>query len=195
MTSDSTKLKILLKDCALGFYQHMFFLGKDVINSRGNQLLKYGFEKSPSLGLKGTSCYAFETDTQLIELYGSCAGVYSNDSQVVFLRERCKFYHWLPEHELIAGQWSLDDVDSGTPESIFTAVTPLLEWWVNYERWIQENFDPKYREQCFKDWSKIKSRPSWLAPEMATIWVSQFLEKRELMARPKKLLQNEYAVH
>ena len=195
MTSDSKKLKILLQDCARGFYQHMFFLGKDVINSKGNLLLKYGFEKSPSKGLKGTSCYSLTTDTQTIELYGSCAGVYSDDSQIVFLRERCKFYHWLPEHHLIAGQWSLDDVNLGSSESIFTALTPLLEWWVDYEKWIQENFETQYREQCYKDWSKIKSRPSWLTPELATEWVSKFLEKRELMTRPKKLLQSEYAVY
>ena len=195
MITDSKKLKILLKDCAQGFYQHMFFLGKDVMHPRGNQLNKYGFEKSPSLGLKGTSCYGLKTDEQLIELYGSCAGVYSEASQLVFLRERCKFYHWLPEHHLIAGQWSLDDVDSGSAESIFEAVTPLLKWWVHYEKWIAENFDTKYREQCYKDWSKIKSRPCWLPPELAVSWVSEFLEKRDLMDRPKKLLQNEYAIH
>ena len=68
MAGDGRKLGLLLKDCANGFYQQMYFLGKDVIHPRGNQLQAYGFVKSPSKGLKGTSCYTYEADLRTIEL-------------------------------------------------------------------------------------------------------------------------------
>jgi len=103
VSSDHKKLKLLLKDCANGFYQQMYFLGKDVIHSNGNQLIEYGFVKSPSKGLKGTSCYTYESTEGTLELYGSCAGYYSTESRTVFLRKRCRFYQWLPNHRLVAG--------------------------------------------------------------------------------------------
>lgn len=190
MTTDSKRLRLLLKDCANGFYQQMFFLGKDVMHPAGNQLIESGFKKFPSLGLKGTSCYSKRANNQLIELYGSCAGVYSKTSKLVFIRERCKFYHWLPDHPLVAGQWNLDNVEASDPEQIFISLTPLLKWWLEYEDWIQSNFGSKYREQCYKDWSKIKSRPCWLPPELATEWVRLLLEKQNSTLRPKKFLQS-----
>jgi len=173
----------------------MFFFGKDVIHPAGNQLIQYGFKKSPSQGLKGTSCYGLRTNKHLIELYGSCAGIYSDNSQLVFIRERCRFYHWLPEHHLIAGQWTLDDVQATNPERIFTDLIPLLKWWVEYESLIQDSFGPKYRELCYKEWAKIKSRPCWLKPDIATEWIKQFLEKQDQMLRPKKFLQSRHAIY
>ncbi len=190
MTIDSKRLRILLKDCANGFYQEMFFLGKDVLHPEGNQLINYGFNKTPSKGLKGTSCYGRKSNNQQLELYGSCAAIYSDTSRLVFLRERCKFYHWLPDHQLIAGQWSLENIESSTPEDIFTSLTPLLEWWVSYENWIQDNFGSKYRERCYKEWAKIKSRPCWLSPSSATEWVKLFIEQKDMMSRPKKFMQS-----
>jgi len=64
MSSENQKLRLLLKDCASGFYQQMYFLGKDVSHCCGNQLIEYGFEKSPSTGLTGTSCYTFINGSQ-----------------------------------------------------------------------------------------------------------------------------------
>ncbi len=184
----SQKLRILLKDCAAGFYQQMYFLGKDVIHPAGNQLIANGFKKSPSLGLKGTSCYAKKSDETLIELYGSCAGLYTEASKLVFLRKRCRFYHWLPEHRLIAGQWSQGDIDAGSPEEIFNSLTALLKWWVEYEAWIEGKFGKHYREECYKEWKKVKTKGSWLPPDVAVEWVAEFLKQREQMKRPKQLI-------
>ena len=184
--SDSQKLRFLLKDCADGFYQQMYFLGKDVIRSEGNQLMEYGFEKSPSLGLKGTSCYGKLCNNCLIELYGSCAGAYSDTSRLVYLRKRCRFYHWRPDYRLVAGQWSNENVDAGEPEEVFTELSPLLKWWVDYEAWIEKRFGSAYREQCYKDWGKIKSKASWLPPGAAKEWVGTFLEKKDEMVRSKQ---------
>ena len=169
----------------------MYFLGKDVIHPAGNQLIKYGFKKSPSQGLKGTSCYRLDEPSGVIELYGSCASTYSEDSKLVFLRERCRFYHWLPNHPLIAGQWSADKVDVSTPQDILASLTPLLQWRLAYEAWIEENHGSGYRKQCYREWAKIKSKANWLPPELATQWINTFLEQQGQTPRPKQLLSKK----
>ena len=185
MVSDEKKLSMLLKDCASGFYQHMYFLGKDVIHPAGNQLEAYGFVKSPSQGLKGTSCYTHESDLRTIELYGSCAGLYTASSKMVFLRKRCRFYRWLPEHRLVAGEWSRKDIQLDDADALFFELVPLFRWWIAYEAWIEERFGKSYRERCFAQWSKIKGHTAWLSPNVATEWVSQFLEQKGEHVRPK----------
>lgn len=182
---DEKKLRLLLKDCAHGFYQQMYFLGKDVIHPGGNQLECYGFEKSPSKGLKGTSCYTGEFNEGVIELYGACAGYYSTTSQAVFLRKRCRFYQWLPDHKLIAGCWSQEEIQVKSPEAMYTAIRPFLQWWVAYEQWIESRWGSLYRERCFDEWSKIKGRTTWLPSQSARQWVQQFLEQKDTHVRPK----------
>lgn len=163
----------------------MFFLGKDVIHPRANLLEQYGFIKSASKGLKGTSCYTLERDAQQIQLYGSCAALYTKSSKTVFIRNKNRFYKWLPEQKLIAGEWSDEDLTPLAPAELMDAMAPLLEWWLEYEAWIEKNMGMKYREQCFSEWKKVKSRTSWLSPSQATRWVEGFLEKRECHIRPK----------
>ena len=189
VATDHQKLRLLLKDCANGFYQQMYFLGKDVINARGNQLQAYGFKKSRSTGLKGTSCYTYKSDKEIIELYGSCAGYYSEDTNVVFLRKRCRFYTWLPEHKLVAGIWSQDQLRVESSEAMLDAISPLLKWWVHYEKWIVEQFGAHYREECFAEWNKVKSKVAWLPPSLAIEWVQEFLEKKDSHVRPKSFIQ------
>jgi len=179
-------LKLLLKDCAEGLYQQMYFLGKDVRHACGNQLTQYGFVKTPSQGLKGTSCYTLEMGSVTIELYGSCACCYSDASSVAFLRPRSRMYHWLPEGRCVAGLWTQDDLDAGTPESLFQAATPLLRWWLEYEQWILERFGATYREGCFKEWKKVNKHKSWLPPEEALQWVECFLLHGGSHLRPKQ---------
>jgi hypothetical protein len=185
ITSETQKMRLLLKDCAAGFYQQMYFLGKDVSHFSGNQLMEYGFLKSPSTGLNGTSCYTYTSESKTVELYGSCAALYTDTSKVVFLRERCRFYLWLPDHNLVAGEWSHEDLQIETPESVFHHLAPLLHWWVKYEKWIELKHGEGYRERCFKDWKKLKSKPAWLSPDRATQWVAGFIEEQETQVRPK----------
>lgn len=185
MAIDEQKLRLLLKDCANGFYQQMYFLGKDVIHPGGNQLQHYGFKKSPSRGLKGTSCYTCKFNEGVIELYGSCAGFYSSTSKAVFLRKRCRFYHWRPNHRLVAGDWSQDDLQIQSPEVMLALITPFLQWWIAYEKWIESRWGRLYREQCFTEWSKIKGKTTWLSASLAGQWVQQLIELKDTHVRPK----------
>jgi len=186
MIVDNKKLRLLLRDCANGFYQQMYFWGKDVIHPKGNQLRAYGFKKSPSKGLKGTSCYTYESDGSTIELYGSCAGFYTDEINMVFLRKRCRFYQWLPEHRLVAGRWSQDDIQLDDPDVTLTSLASFFNWWVDYEKWIEQRFGKNYREQCYTEWSKVKGKPAWLPPESARRWVQDLVEKRDSHIRPKQ---------
>ena len=184
-SAEHTKLSLLLKDCAKGFYQQMYFLGKDVINPRGNQLQNYSFKKSPSKGLKGTSCYTHKNHSRTIELYGSCAALYTSSEPVVFLRKRCRFYHWVPDQKLVAGQWTQADIKPVASSVMLASLTPLLEWWVTYEMWIENCLGKRYREQCFTEWSKVQGKAVWLPPTEARDWVMQFLQEKGKHVRPK----------
>lgn len=180
------RLNLLLKDCAKGFYQQMFFLGKDVIHPEGNYLQKFGFEKSPSKGLKGTSCYTAGWGGGIVELYGACAGYYGTDSRVVFLRERCRFYHWLPPERLVAGVWTADDVQASSANVMFDAVRPLLNWWLEYEVWIEQQLGVDHRKRCYAAWKKLKSAKPWLEPEKVAGWLQYFLDESSQAIRPKQ---------
>lgn len=185
MVSDSRKLRLLLKDCAKGFYQQMYFWGKDVTHSTGNQLQAYGFKKSPSKGLRGTSCYTYQDHDTTIELYGSCAGYYTDAANMVFLRRKCRFYEWLPEERVIAGRWSQDDIQLHNPEKMLSSLIPFLKWWVSYEKWILQRLGKEYREQCHAEWTKVNKKRSWLPPTSALQWVEDFIKNQEAQLRPK----------
>ncbi|MGC6467726.1 MAG: hypothetical protein ACON5N_19260 [Akkermansiaceae bacterium] len=69
----------VLRDLANGLQQQMFFWGQDVVRPERNLLVEQGFSRSPSRGLKGTSCYRREWQGGHVELYGSCAGWYGEE--------------------------------------------------------------------------------------------------------------------
>jgi len=166
----------------------MYFWGKDVTHPKGNQLQAYGFKKSPSQGLSGTSCYTYTTSEKTIELYGSCAAHYSKLSNIVFLRKRGKFYQWQSNKKLIAGCWSQQDICSCDACTMFNSLSPFLEWWILYEKWIIANHGEFYRKQCYNEWGKVNSQQQWLDPKLAIHWLENFLVKKEHHTRPKSLL-------
>ena len=103
----------------------------------------------------------------------------------MFLRQRGRFYQWLPERKLVAGRWSLNDISASDSGKMFTSLSPFLEWWAMYEQWILDYHGEHYREQCFREWSKVNSKLTWLPPQAATQWVQSFLEQRDQHVRPK----------
>ncbi len=188
--ANSKKLRLLLKDAAKGFYQQMYFLGKDVIHPAGNQLESFGFVKSVSRGLKGTSCYTLERESGTIELYGSCAGVYAGANKAVFLRTRCSFYRWIPEGRAVAGLWQPRDIINQDPYTMLQLIRPLLTWWLEYEAWINQCHGKTYREYCYKEWTKVKNAKAWLEPGLATLWIKRFTELEDQHVRPKHMKAN-----
>ena len=47
-------------------------------------------------------------------------------------------------------------------------LAPLLKWWLAYEQWITEKYGTAYRDYCHAEWKKVKSKPSWLPPNLDT---------------------------
>ncbi len=184
-TASTRALRRLLRDCATGLYQQFYYLGKDVTCREGNLLLEYGFTKAPSEGFKKTSCYTLEQPGFTLELYGSCASCVTPQGQVVFLRPKNRFYHWVSPHRCIAGRWSAADLDAGTADSLYTAVRPLLQWWLTYEAWLRERMPPAYRQQIHREWKKQNRRKSWLTPNQDTDWVASFLQQGHETPRPQ----------
>lgn len=179
-------MRLLLSDCAAGLYQQMYFLGKDIIHGDGNHLVRFGLERTPCRGTGGTSCYGLEGADSTIEFHGSCACCYTESSAVAFIRTRSRFYEWLPEERCTPGLWAEKDIGNGNPKTLFTGVAPLLRWWLDYERWIDAELGPAYREGCFREWRRVNKKKSWLPPQDAVRWIDRFLAKGCKHARPKR---------
>ena len=73
----------------------------------------------------------------------------------------------------------------GSADAMYELITPLLQWWMAYERWIETKFGIAYREQCYASWKRVKGKSPWLPPVSAVDWVMQFMEKKGELVRPK----------
>lgn len=62
-----------LNDAARGLAQQMVFWGHDVKHPDRSLLLRFGFTRSPSTGLTGTSCYQIPSESGVSELHGPVA--------------------------------------------------------------------------------------------------------------------------
>ena len=85
-SAQTTIAPFFLRDLAEGIQQQMYFWGQDVRRPEGNFLVEQGFARSPTTGLKGTSCYRRDWQGGHIELYGSCAGWYGKSNGFTFIR-------------------------------------------------------------------------------------------------------------
>lgn len=173
----------LLRDLASGFHQQMFFWGLDAGRSSGNLLVAQGFERRPSDGLRGTSCYRLPWRGGAVELHGSHAGFQTAGRGAYFIRplQRCAL--WLAETPPVPGVRPPDLLDTRPSRDLLLALGPLLEWWLDYERRIAETLGTAWRERGYQRFRALpKSRP-WLAPVAANQWVESLL--RDPSATPR----------
>jgi len=162
------------RDLAEGIQQQMFFWGQDVSRPDGNFLVEQGFERSPSLGIKGTSRYRLPWQEGHIELYGSCAGWYGEDSGFSFIRPRHRCVIWLSGSE------------TPIPGALYQASLPFLDWLIAYEHGVLDCFGKDYREKNYRKYAKVPKAKEWLKPAAALSWFQCFRESPELLVRPKK---------
>jgi hypothetical protein len=126
-------LSALMRDLADGFFQQMFFWGRDVVHKKGNLLVSYGFVKRPSQGLQGTSCYSLPWQGGQIELHGSYAGWFGNDEGFLFIRPRGRCVRWLCGDPPIPGKWPSDLYATRADDAMIAVSFPFLDWWLDYE--------------------------------------------------------------
>jgi hypothetical protein len=181
-----------VNDLTTGLGQQMFFWGRDVLQD-GNLLRKHGFEKRPSPGLQGTSCYCKAWQKGVIELHGACVGWYpcrQEDHGFLFIRadKRC-FTH----HEIcpaVPGRYDYSKLTSGELHSLDTASRIFADWLAYYESWVLSEMGMQYRQDCFEMFGKLPSSRNWLTPALAQKWFhlyaradSQLPRAREWMKR------------
>lgn len=184
-----------LRDLAEGIQQQMFFWGQDVAHPTGNILVKQGFERLSSLGLKGTSRYRRKWQGGHIELYGACAGWYGADRGFTFIRSRKRCVIWLSsESTPVPGAWEDQFIDKeATKEELYHASLPFLDWLLSYESTIPNQFGRAYREENHRKYSKVPKAKAWVEPDAALRWFQDFRHAPKKLLRPKKYSHKLYA--
>jgi len=184
-----------LRDLADGIQQQMFFWGQDVRRPEGNFLVAQGFQRSPSLGAKGTSQYRLPWKNGHIELYGSCAGWYGPEGGFTFIRPRRRCAIWLSGEETpIPGAWQRELIAKSTPHNeLYLASLPFLDWIINYEHAVLTRFGKSYREANHREYNKVPKAKAWIQPTAALQWLQCFRETPDQLIRPKyfSLKRNE----
>lgn len=187
INSSPSRLGGLLRDLTAGLKQHMFFWGRDVVHPDGNLLVRQGFEKSPSAGLQGTSCYGRNWQGGRIELHGACVGWYpkNHGEGFIFIRPLGKCHVWLGHSAPVPGEWSTDLIAPPDPQKLHERAGPFLDWWVQSEQWIDDLLGGSYRTNCYRHFKRLPKSRAWLAPEQAVKWVTRLRDDPSATPRSK----------
>jgi hypothetical protein len=178
------------RDLADGIQQQMFFWGQDVLHPAGNLLVSQGFSRSPSTGIRGTSCYRREWQNGHLELYGSVAGWYGPKGGFSFVRPKRKCVVWLPSDETpVPGAWQVDSINRAASRAeLYDASRPFLNWLIAYESEIFGKFGSCYRDGHYRKYGKVPKNRVWLPPARARQWFQMFLMAPEALVRPRQLM-------
>lgn len=171
-----SRKRVLLADFAAALSQQMYYWGRDVL-SGGNLLLKRGFEKLPSPGLKGTSCYRIRHEEGLIELHGACAGWYPGTDGgrpgLLFVRKqrRCAAHHL---HEpVVPGSYPAESLSHDTAD-VLAASQFFAGWMLDYEEWVLRRMGRTYRPECRRMLASLPRGEAWLPDSEARRWMRLF---------------------
>ena len=161
-----------LRDLANGLQQQMFFWGQDILHPEGNIFLENGFERSPSPGLRGTSCYHRKWKEGRLELYGSTSGWYGKDGGFAFIRPQKKCVVWNSSAETpIPGIWQDDCIlRDASRNDLYQASLPFLDWLLSYEDTVLAEFGKDYRTTTYERYKKVPKAKAWLEPQAALTW-------------------------
>ncbi|MDI1312474.1 hypothetical protein [Prosthecobacter sp.] len=187
----------LLNDVHRGLGQQMFFWGRDVMTS-GNLLIDHGFERQPSPGHQGTSCYRKAWRGGLIELHGHCAGWYPQEASeapgFMFVRtRRCSYAHEQNQpvdpgcYETHQSKLSL--------QTQMDAARHFTAWLTEYEEWIIQQAGLTHRNECFAMFRKLADSKPWLPPQQALNWWQRFAANDARLVRARNFASCSQAVH
>ncbi len=183
----------LLRDLSAAFTQQMFFWGMDAAVTSGNLFQKSGFIKSPSPGLKGTSCYSLPWQQGAIFLHGACVGWIPEDGDpgLIYIRPAGKCFLWLNTEPPIPGKWPRENLSTIDLVEDISSIAPFIAWWLEHETWISAEMGSAYRINCHRKYKSLPKSKPWLAPADATAWLHLFQEnpattpRAKYFARPK----------
>ncbi len=181
-----------LNDLTVGLGQQMFFWGRDVLKG-DNLLLRYGFEKRPSAGLQGTSCYCKPWRHGIIELHGACAGWYPSqlgDHGFLFIRSDKRCYTHQETQPAIPGRYDYTKLTSGNLTRLTESSRVFIEWLVHYEAWVQNQLGFDYRQGCFEMFAHLPTSRPWLPPTTALNWLRLFSQPDSPLPRAREWMKN-----
>lgn len=179
-----------MRDLAAGFRQQMFFWGKDVVHPDGNLLREQGFQRLPSAGLQGTSCYRMPWENGVVELHGACAGWFPDspaEGGFLFIRPVGKCLLWLGAHPPVPGDWPSHQL-SGDSTAVHAAAKPFLRWWLSSEEWVNERLGESYRRDCFRHFRKLPKSRLWLPPAASLSWLRGLHDDPQTLERSRRFL-------
>lgn len=172
---------------ALG--QQMFFWGRDVLTN-GNLLLDFGFQKLPSPGLQGTSCYRFPWKNGVIELHGACAGWYPAapdcEPGFLFIRSRATCFTHRLQAPVVPGDYPQSSLKSSPLTDLIEASRTFTAWLCDYEDWIRSEAGPMHRQACHQMFQKLPASRPWLPPALAHQWLRQFANASPGLVRARR---------
>ena len=171
-----SRQRVLLTDFAAALRQQMFFWGRDVMCG-GNLLLRHGFEKRESPGLKGTSCYRLTHEDGVIELHGACAGWYPQAGSArpgfLFVRKRGRISTHRLHEPVVPGRYQSDALQNHTADAM-AAARLFAEWLADYEAWVRQQMGPGYRVECRQMLASLPKGQTWLPAPEAERWLRLF---------------------
>ncbi|WP_461783081.1 hypothetical protein [Prosthecobacter sp.] len=185
-----SRQRVLLTDFAAALRQQMFFWGRDVM-SGGNLLLRHGFEKLPSPGLKGTSCYRLTHEDGVIELHGACAGWYPQVSSqrpgFLFVRTKGRCTTHRLHEPVVPGRYQIEALQNETTDAM-AAARLFAGWLAEYEAWVRQQMGPGYRTECRKMLANLPKGQTWLPAPQAEGWLRLFAAQGPGAPRARTLL-------
>lgn len=184
----------LLRDLSAALIQQMFYWGMDAAHPGGNVFQKRGFRKSPSTGLKGTSCYSLPWQGGEIFLHGACVGWFPVGIRggFFFIRPSGRCFIWEGEELPVPGKWPRESLAPVNPSDHVSAFAPFLSWLLDHEEMIRREMGEAYRAACHRKYRSLpKSRP-WLAPADGEAWLRLFLEDPSRTPPAKRFHANDF---
>jgi len=168
--------------------QQMFFWGMDAASSTGNIFVKRGFTKTPSPGLKGTSCYSLPVEDGEIFLHGACAGWISKNEEpgFIFIRPKGRCFLWHDSAPPVPGNWPTESLSTPDPISNLPSLVPFLNWWLDHEAWVSAEIGNNYRTNCHRKYKSLPKSKPWLPPEQATAWLTLLMKNPATTPRAKQ---------
>ena len=176
----------LYRDLAAGLHQQMYFWGKDAEHSEGNLFERTGFQKRPSTGLQGTSCYRMEWENGAIELHGSHAGWLSEQGGMLYIRPYHRCVRWHEAAPPVPGKYLQKHFTGKSDEMLHTFTRPFLSWWLDHEKKVRKLTRAGYRERCHRLFKKLPRSRAWLRPEDAIRWVTGMRDNPANLTRARR---------
>lgn len=166
----------------------MFFWGMDAASPSGNLFEKSGFSKSPSPGLKGTSCYSLKWQKGEIFLHGACVGWLQENSNTgfIYIRPIKGSFILSDSSPPVPGIWEKDKLSVIELLEDLPVITPFLNWWLAHEAFVATEMGTTYRSNCHRKYKSLPKSNTWLSPKHAVEWIAQLIDNPLTTPRAKQ---------